>query len=149
MTTYSTWAIDHLKTRGFRITRPRKRVLEVLEHTTGPLSPHEVHERLDAEGEHIDPVSVYRTLTCLAENGLVHRILTTGKFRRCDLEPEDRCEQVQDDHCHHNLLCRACGAIEELHCPGLDAVVAEVARISGFQIESHDLEFRGLCRNCR
>ncbi len=124
-------------------------MLEILGASSGPLSAPEIQERLDAAGDRVDPVSVYRVLSCLEENGLAHRVLSTGKFRRCDLDPEADCEREQATHCHHNLVCRLCGNIEELHCPGLEGVVAEVYRTSGFQIEDHNLEFTGLCQSCR
>lgn len=148
MGTYTESALHILKDRGYRITKPRRRVLEVLEHTDAALSPYEIKDQLDTAGEHVDTVSIYRILECLEENQLVHRVLTTGKVRRCDLE-EAHCHLEQEAHCHHNLICRECGSIEELHCPGLGALESEVSKRAGFQIEAHHLEFSGLCRQCR
>lgn len=148
MAGYADEAMHVLKERGYRITKPRLRVVELLAGTDEALSPYEIKDRLDAAGTHVDTVSIYRILECLEENHLIHRVLTTGKVRRCDLEQEEHCHLEQTDHCHHNLVCKACGTVQEVHCPGVQAIIDEVAKASGFRIEQHHLEFSGLCRKC-
>ncbi|MBU6429708.1 MAG: transcriptional repressor, partial [Cyanobacteria bacterium REEB65] len=141
-------ALAALKERGFRMTRPRRAVLELLDRTEAVLSAHEIKERLEAAGLHIDTVSVYRTLEILEDNGLAHRVLSNGKFKLCLLEPEDHCGLEQSEHCHHNFTCRSCGAVTEFHCTGLEALYQQISRRNGFRIEGHDLELKGLCANC-
>lgn len=80
---------------------------------------------------------------------MVHRVLGTGKVHKCDLGNEAECPLEQDDHWHHNLICRTCGAIEEVHCPGLGTLEQRVAERSGFVIEQHRLEFSGICQACQ
>ena len=145
---YAEEALGILKKRGYRITKPRRKVLELLERTGFALSPYEIKDLLDAAGEHVDTVSIYRILECLEDNHLIHRVLTSGKVHKCDLDNEDHCRLDQDDHCHHNLICRACGTIEEVHCPGLAPLERGIAEQAGFAIEEHHLEFSGLCRRC-
>ena len=148
MSGYADEALTVLKARGYRITKPRQRVVDLLAETSAALSPYEIKEKLDTAGTHVDTVSIYRILECLEENNLIHRVLTTGKVRRCDLEQEDHCHLEQVDHCHHNLVCRVCNAVQEVHCPGLQPLIAAVAAQSGFNIEQHHLEFSGVCRAC-
>ncbi|MBC7545336.1 MAG: transcriptional repressor [Candidatus Sericytochromatia bacterium] len=148
MSGYADEALSVLKAHGYRITKPRQRVVNLLAETDNALSPYEIKEKLDAAGAHVDTVSIYRILECLEENQLIHRVLTTGKVRRCDLEQEDHCALDQTDHCHHNLVCRACGNVQEVHCPGVENLIAAVATQSGFRIEQHHLEFSGVCMKC-
>lgn len=145
---YAEEALRILKSRGYRITQPRRKVLEVLSKSTTALSPYEIKDLLDTAGERVDTVSIYRILECLEENHLIHRVLTSGKVHKCDLSNEEHCDLEQEDHCHHNLICRSCGAIEEVHCPGLSPLEADLAKQAGFTIEAHHLEFSGLCRKC-
>lgn len=146
---YPDAAMALLKARGYRQTRPRRRVLDTLDGAEAPLSPYEIAERMREAGETGDAVSVYRILQTLEENDLVHRVLSTGKFKKCDLAPEHACHRPQAQHCHHNLVCRACGRIEEVHCPGMELVEQALAReAGGFRIEGHRLEFTGLCAAC-
>ena len=146
---YPATAIDILKSRGYRQTKPRMLVLQTLDVASSPLSPYEIADRIKESGEKGDVVSVYRILQALEDNDLVHRVLSTGKFRKCHLGPEDDCHRHQTQHCHHNLVCRGCGAIEEVHCPGMDLIEQALGAHSSFQIERHALEFTGLCGNCR
>ena len=142
-------AMATLKARGYRQTRPRRLVLDALAAAPRPLSPAEVAERLREAGEKGDAVSVYRILTTLEENDLVHRVIATGKFRLCALGPEDACQHEVAQHCHHNLVCRGCGRVEEVHCPGMERVEAALAGQTTFKIETHRLEFSGLCEACQ
>ena len=146
---YPDMALDILKQRGYRQTKPRLLVLQTLDQADVPLSPYEIADRIKEQGEKGDVVSVYRILQALEENDLVHRVLTTGKYRKCHLAPEHECHRHQTQHCHHNLVCRSCGRIEEVHCPGMDLIEQLLAAQSAFQIESHALEFTGLCAGCR
>ncbi|MEB3327862.1 MAG: Fur family transcriptional regulator [Candidatus Sericytochromatia bacterium] len=146
---YPEMAMGLLKARGYRQTRPRRLVLEALDEATVPLSPAELAERIRERGERGDVVSVYRILQTLEDNDLAHRVLTTGKFRRCQLAPEHACHRHQLQHCHHNLVCRGCGAIEEVHCPGMELIEQALAAQSRFAIETHRLEFSGLCVGCQ
>jgi Fur family zinc uptake transcriptional regulator len=146
---YPEMALEILKSRGYRQTKPRQLVLHTLDHADVPLSPYEIADRIKEQGEKGDVVSVYRILQALEENDLVHRVLASGKYRKCHLAPEAECHRHQTQHCHHNLVCRSCGRIEEVHCPGMDLIEQALAAQSSFQIETHALEFTGLCDGCR
>jgi Fe2+ or Zn2+ uptake regulation protein len=46
-------------------------------------------------------------------------------------------------------VCRACGTIEEVHCPGMELIEQALAAQSRFAIETHRLAFSGLCVGCQ
>lgn len=146
---YTERALKRLKDKGYRITLPRRRVVELLDKAEKPLTPFEIKDHLADAGEPVDLVSIYRILECLDQNGLLHRIWSSGRVLKCDLDEEHGCERQQHDHCHHSLVCRGCGRVEEVHCPDIAPLQAEIARESGYLIESHYLEFSGLCKQCR
>ncbi len=148
MTAYIDYAIGLLKDKGFRITKPRRLVVELLDASREALSAYEIKDLLEANGEKVDTVSVYRILQCLEENRLVHRVLTSGKVKKCMLEHEEQCSLAQEEHCHHLLICKACDAIEEVHCPGTRVLVDALEAQSRFKIQSHNMEFIGLCAQC-
>ncbi|MGE0200608.1 MAG: Fur family transcriptional regulator [Candidatus Melainabacteria bacterium] len=141
-------ALAVLKEKGYRITGPRRMVAGLLSETDEALNANEIRERLAGVGQSIDLVSVYRILDCLHENGLIHRILATGKVIRCHLEHEDHCHREQSDHCHHLLVCDQCNCVSEIHCPGIETLVKRIETDSGFVIRQHRLEFTGLCPDC-
>ena len=145
---YSEGALNALKKKGYRITKPRRLVIDLLDQSKVALSAYEIRELLQGQGEEIDQVSVYRILECLEENNLLHRVLMTGKVRKCEIDEDGPCHRDQLDHCHHLLICKNCNAINEVHCVGLTSLAQQVTEEAGFWIEDHRLEFIGLCKQC-
>ena len=143
---YPEIAMKLLKSRGYRQTKPRELVLQILEQSEISLSPYEIVDLIRLSGKKGDVVSVYRIMQTLEENGIVHRVLSSGKFRKCHLSPD--MEAHNHNHCHHNLVCRNCGNIEEINCQGMNLIEQVVASQANFQIQSHALEFYGTCGNC-
>ncbi len=116
-------------------------MVDALERAERPLSPYGLHDALAGTGESVDTVSIYRILETLERNGLAHRVAFSGGFLPCRLE----------DHpgCHHHLICRVCGRVDEVDCPGMTQVERGAAAGSGFLIERHLVEFVGVCPACR
>jgi Fur family ferric uptake transcriptional regulator len=130
-----------LQQAGFRLTRPRRAILEVLARTSGALEPEEIQDRAASIYPGIGLVTVYRTLTLLADLGCIRRV-------------------HQDDHCHgyaranlvhgHHVICRSCRHVVEF--PGsedIGAIIGQVARQTGFRIDDHLLELMGICPDCQ
>jgi Fe2+ or Zn2+ uptake regulation protein len=140
-TDYVAFALNRLRDRGFRITRGRRLVLDALHGAERPLSPYALHDLLADRGEKVDTVSIYRTLETFESNGIAHRVAFSGGYLPCRLE----------DHpgCHHHLICRECGLVEEVDCPGMADVERGAAQESRFVIERHLVEFVGLCPACQ
>ncbi|MEM0952477.1 MAG: transcriptional repressor, partial [Cyanobacteria bacterium P01_H01_bin.74] len=109
MRTYTDFVITHLKKLGFRITKQRRLVAEVLDRVNNPLSAYDIKDLLQEHGETIDTVSIYRILDCFEENQLIHRVLATGKVVKCNLEGETHCQVHHKDRCHYLLICNHCG----------------------------------------
>lgn len=148
MASYTEKSLKVLKDKGFRITKPRRLVVELLDKASDALSPYEMKDHLDALGEAVDTVSIYRIINCLEENQLVHRVLATGKVLKCQLEPEEDCRLEQSSHCHHLLICQNCGKIDEIHCLEVSPLIKQLEKETAFKIQAHNLEFLGLCPRC-
>jgi len=111
-------------------------------------SPSEIHrhvgaeELLDAVGDQLPNVSlptVYSALDALEDSGLVRRV-SAGQGRALyDARPAD----------HHHLVCRRCGAVEDLDASvSLSGALAS-AREHGFAPDGAEVVVRGLCASCR
>jgi len=130
-----------LSRAGWRITTPRRVVMQVLQRAGRPLSPQEIYMRGRRIHRSLGLVSVYRSLEVLERVGLVRRV-----------HQEDRCDGyilASPGH-HHILLCRRCGRTVEF--PGaedLSGLIAQVEQRTGFQVEDHLLELIGLCSPCQ
>ena len=129
-----------LRAKGYKITRPRKQILEVLEEAQRPFSPYEIQKIIRQQGGHLDSVTVYRVLDLLCALNLVHKVLSSGGFIKCVLGEEEGC--------HRYLVCRQCGILQEFADRALCLRENEAAEKLGFHAEHHLTEFSGLCFDC-
>lgn len=130
-----------LKRLGYRLTRPRRSVLQVLMEADDCLRPEEIHVRARRYCPTLGLVTVYRTLSLLSGMDHVRRV-----------HREDGCHgyaRTELAHGHH-LICRDCHQVIEF--PGLDdlsLLIDPIERETGFLVEDHLLELLGLCPACQ
>jgi Fe2+ or Zn2+ uptake regulation protein len=132
---------EELRQRGYRITRSRKAVIEVLDETDSWLRPEETLKRAKVHYPSIGLVTVYRTLSMLSELGYIRRIHFA-----------DGCHgyaRTGLSHGHH-LVCRLCqDAVEFPGTENIDPWVAQISKKTGFLVEDHILELLGVCPACQ
>ncbi|MFO7772336.1 MAG: Fur family transcriptional regulator [Dehalococcoidia bacterium] len=133
-------SIGILQAQGYKATRPRKLVLEVLEEINKPLSPYDIQEILRARGKYLNHVTIYRILDLFCSLNLAHKMLSSGRFVKCSLDAIEGC--------HRFMVCQHCGAIREFADKALCQEENEFAQNFGFHTESHLSEFSGLCSRC-
>jgi Fur family ferric uptake transcriptional regulator len=51
-------------------------------------------------------------------------------------------------HHHHHLVCRMCGATEEIEAPEVEAWAGSVAERFGYSRVGHTVELTGVCADC-
>src|SRR3984957_1731404 len=127
--------------RGQRLTPMRRQVLQALLASHKPLGAYEIIERL-AQGGRLAPITIYRALDFLRENGLVHRIESRNAFVAC-------VHNHGSDDLVVFLICERCGIVGE--APGGAAAEALKAssRAAGFSPKSPLVEIAGICSHCR
>ncbi len=131
---------------GIRMTQKRRNVLSVLLAARRPLSAYDVSAAYqEAYGEALPAMSAYRMLDALRQANLVHRLETTHQFVACS--------HIACDHAHepaHFVICERCGAVREVGLrPELIEELAAGIERTGFSFSAPQLEFRGICTNCR
>ena len=130
-----------LRTRGHRVTRPRRAVWEVLCTARGHLTVEQVAAEAGALGHEVDLASIYRSLDLLEQLGLA---------RSCRLGDSEasRWELAHPDE-HFHLVCRSGGRVD--HHVG--SLVAEVRHHldagHGFDVDTVELTVTGRCARCR
>jgi len=129
-----------LKSRGFKATPQRLAVLRAIAGTSGYFTPQELHGDLKKKHPGLGLVTVYRTLSMLTGAGLVCQIESTGK---------SHIYARRSSAHHHHLVCQACARVVDFNDCELDGLAKRLGRQTGFAIEGHNLEFQGLCRDCR
>jgi Fur family transcriptional regulator, ferric uptake regulator len=142
-------ALEVLAKQGYRKTKTRRYLLQVLDQSTEPLSSYELAAKIKEQGDHCDVVTVYRIIETLESLELVHRVLSSGKYLKCLTGLEEKSHDDHHTHCHHHIICVVCNKLEEVHCHGLEGVLQGVESDSGYQINTHLLEFRGVCPACQ
>ena len=130
-------------THGLRLTSGRQAILDLLCAEGRPMGAYDMIEKLAAQGgKRLAPVSVYRALDFLQENGLVHRLSSKNAYLACG---------------HHHgkneplvfLICDSCGAVSERASPTLGQELDTLAGEDGFSRRGQMVEVTGLCAGCR
>ena len=130
-----------LSQKGYRLSAPRKQIIELLEVADVALSPQQIHNQLQQNGSALGLVSVYRTLGLLTELGLVTILydpqLNPGYVLRTQ------------GH-HHHIVCQNCHkALEFPATNDIDSLVERVEKQTSFQVRDHLLQLFGLCPDCK
>ena len=127
--------------RGQRFTPIRRQVLEALLSSHRPLGAYDVIEELAKRVARPAPITVYRALDFLMEQGLVHRIESRNAFLAC-AHNHDVASSVAF------LICDRCGAVGEIAAASVTQPLIEGARASGFSPKMTVVEMTGTCANC-
>lgn len=130
-----------LRAAGVRVTRQRLAVLRALEGRDEAVTAQQLHREMSKHPGAPGLTTVYRTLTALAAAGEV------DTFRR-EGDAESAFRLCGERH-HHHLLCEACGGVQEVSGPEVEAWVSRVARRRGFRVTGHQADIYGICRSCR
>ena len=132
--------LEALDQAGVRLTGPRRELAALISRRQGHFTAADLLADADQRNLSIGRATVFRLLELLADQNLVERVdLPDGRHAYVPCEPSH----------HHHLVCVSCGAISEVDDCGIDAVTAEAARRSGFEIQSHRLELFGRCPRCQ
>ncbi|QBQ54572.1 Fur family transcriptional regulator [Nitrosococcus wardiae] len=126
--------------RGLRLTKLRRRVLELVWEHHVPVKAYDILDQLRQEHRGAAPPTVYRALDFLLQAGLIHRLETLNAYVGCG-DP-DR------PHIGQFLLCRQCGTVAELDAPEITGILSREARHLGFRVDRQTVEIRGLCPQC-
>jgi Fur family ferric uptake transcriptional regulator len=128
-----------LRQAGYRLTKPRLAILQVLQENGESLSPEEICQRGKAIYGPLGLVTVYRTLEVLSELGLVRRVHSGPRCHSYAGAGSDR----------HYVICEGCHRVIEFPCMGLLGLIEGVQARTGFVITQHLIELSGMCPDCQ
>lgn len=130
------------RTRAQRLTPLRRQVLEALLASHQPLGAYDIIERVTVSGGRPAPITIYRVLDFLRENGLVHRIESRNAFIACGHNHEAGDLVVF-------LICEQCGAVGEAPAKMVAEALKGAAGAAGFMPKASVIEITGICGHCR
>jgi Fur family zinc uptake transcriptional regulator len=128
------------QSRGVRLTKLRRRVLELVWNNHEPVKAYDILARLRDEHSGSAPPTVYRALDFLQAEGMVHKIESLNAYVGCG-DPNYM-------HVGQFLICRDCGAVAEMDDDDVRFLLAEKAARLGFHIMTEVIEIKGLCSAC-
>lgn len=129
-----------LQDSGYRLTAPRRAVIETMASSHRMLNPTQVYVEAREHCASLGLVTVYRTLAQLEELKLVQRI-----------HHPDGCHAyiaTVSGH-RHPLICQGCGQVEYFTGDRLEALIERIGSETGYSIYDHWLQFFGLCADCK
>ncbi|MPV86312.1 Fur family transcriptional regulator [Ostreibacterium oceani] len=131
---------EYCQLRGIKLTPLRQDILKILANTSKPLTAYTVLDKLKLSRPKAQVMSVYRVLDFLHSHELIHRIENLNAYRLC-------CH-LESVHFSQWLICQRCGNVSE-HCLGtFDQGIAEIKRMTGFDVADSTIELKGTCQSC-
>lgn len=130
---------DEIRASGGRMTIQRRLVLEALERARHHTTAEEISSRIRSRHPQIDPSTVYRNLEALERLGYVTHTHFEDRVTRWHLASEER---------HGHLVCRSCGAEQELSMSMLEPLARRLRQERGFQADLAHSAVVGICRRC-
>jgi len=126
--------------RGLRMTAVRCRIVEEILSSDGHFNAEGLIARLNGSGAKVSRATVYRTVGCLVEVGLLRRY--DHRDRPAEYEPT-----LGREH-HEHMICVACGHVVEFVEEEIERLQDEVCHRHGFRPLRHTLQIHGLCSSC-
>jgi len=135
---------------GYRMTKPRQAILDVLGKTKEHLSAEDIYLSTHKFYSNIGLTTVYRNLELLVDMGLVVKFeFGHGKAKYELADPYSK-----KGH-HHHLVCKNCSRIIDYsdfmkdEMQFLKSTEKGLSKNYDFQIVDHLIQFHGYCHKCR
>jgi Fur family peroxide stress response transcriptional regulator len=122
-----------------RETRQREAILNILRSTNSHPTADWIYDEVRKLIPNISKGTVYRNLKILREMGEIAELDLSGTVSRYEGRREN----------HYHFRCIRCGRVFDLDEPVDRELDTRVARETGFKVSYHQLEFRGLCKECQ
>lgn len=122
-----------------RSTLQRKIILDELQHNRSHPTAGELYQIVRHSVPRLSLGTVYRNLDILHREGLVKKLEHSGRETRFDAVTEN----------HYHLRCVKCGRIQDVDVPVALRVEGNISSASGWEVSEPQVEFPGLCPDCR
>jgi Fur family zinc uptake transcriptional regulator/Fur family ferric uptake transcriptional regulator len=138
MNTYLQVLRDNL----MKITPRRKAVINLFLKNNTQMRPCDVYKNLKRNLPKIGLPTVYRILDELKNIGILIQVLSEDRQLYYSL-----CS-MPDEH-HHHFICTKCKKTEEIDYCNFSRISGLIEKNLKCKVESHLLQIKGLCAQCR
>ncbi|WP_191601802.1 Fur family transcriptional regulator [Marinomonas algicola] len=129
------------KEQNQKLTKVRRRTLELIWQSHRPLGAYQLLAKLAEEGFNSAPPTVYRALDFLMSAGLIHKVESMNAYLGC--------AHADKAHKGYFLICDACHNVMEFDYQDIHSSLIEKAAEQGFSLRAETIELTGLCGNCQ
>ena len=124
------------------LSKNQQIVLNLIEKAKGPLKAYSILYNVQRKGIKA-PLQVYRALDKLIKMGKIHKIESKNAFIACN---NSECEI---SNATAFSICDNCEKVKEIKNSNLSKYLANFHDNSGMKYKKYNLEFFGLCKNCK
>jgi Fur family zinc uptake transcriptional regulator len=124
-----------------RLTPIRRRVLETLHNANRPLGAYDLANALAPQGRRMAPITVYRALEFLIEQGLAHRLASLNAYVASSQAAESHDTSAF-------LICEDCGSVSQVSSPELHDALSSLYKGHAFVPHTKIMELKGRCAHC-
>ena len=124
-----------LEDRGYRVTRPRRELIDLLGRKQEGFSAEEVCGELPSVGR----ATVYRSIRLLLEAGVICKLMLPNGGSKYSL--------ARGEH-HHHTVCVMCGNVSEFRDSTVERVLRTIGADIPGEIVGHRMEFYIVCQDC-
>jgi Fur family zinc uptake transcriptional regulator len=116
-------------------------VLDIIKSNTKSLTAYEILSKVQ-KMKKIQPMSVYRSLKNLQNQGKIHKSNQNKSFLLC--------KEGEHDHKHNPVLviCKDCGKTEELEVNSFSKLLSNLKTKANFQFQNFQMEVSSTCKGC-
>ena len=127
--------ISVLEDQGYRVTAPRRSIVNLLDLKEGGFTVEEIACELPKVGR----ATVYRTIKLLMDAGVVCRVALP------DGTPKYSLARIEH---HHHTVCVSCGNVGEFSADMIEGLIRSIGKDMAGEIVGHRMEFHIVCEAC-
>lgn len=122
-----------------RHTVQRQIILNAVQKVHKHLTAEDVYQDTQKDNPSISKSTVYRNLHRLVKDGAIRLVLLPDSPERFDARLQH----------HYHFSCNICKNIFDVDMDYLSQMNSAVQAMYGFQVDDHDVIFKGICAKCK
>ncbi|OPL10335.1 MAG: Fur family transcriptional regulator [Firmicutes bacterium ML8_F2] len=122
----------------YKRSKQRDKIFNILQNTDTHPTASWIYDELKKEFNNLSMGTVYRNLNILIDQHLIKKIESGNSFDRFDGNTEP----------HYHFICRKCGSVYDIPIDLIENLDQKASLASGFQVETHEIKFSGICKYC-
>ncbi|MDO5387659.1 MAG: Fur family transcriptional regulator [Clostridia bacterium] len=131
---------ENLKANKLKVTPQRLAIYTYLMNTGSHPTVETIYNDLKDEFPTMSLATVYKTVASLRDVNLVREFNVSEDSNRYDA----------DTSRHAHVICKKCHNVYDYYGDvDIDKNISELQELSNFKIDSFDVNFYGICKNCQ